>query len=152
MSILDEADTLINGERAKTYGSPTPLYERTAGMWAAYLGADVTAANVIDMMILLKVARAQPGYHRDSYVDTAGYAAIAERLHDENEPGGQTPVNRVRQQLGHLRVWQFVKDIPTGVSFIDKDGDAWVSEEWRKASDYDGYLDSFAPFTEVLDG
>lgn len=80
-TILDEAAALIDGDRADTYGDPRDNLARTAEMWTGYLGVGITPADVAHMMILLKVSRAKttPG-HRDSLVDIAGYAALAERV------------------------------------------------------------------------
>ncbi|MEU3013360.1 DUF6378 domain-containing protein [Nocardia asteroides] len=79
--ILQEAAALIDGERAEQYGDPRDNLARTAEMWTGYLGVGITPADVAHMMILLKVSRARttPG-HRDSLVDIAGYAALAERV------------------------------------------------------------------------
>ena len=80
-SILGEAAAIIDGDRADTYGDPRESFARIAGMWASYLGIPLTSTDVAHMMILLKVSRAKttPG-HRDSLVDIAGYAALAERV------------------------------------------------------------------------
>lgn len=83
MDILEEASALINGERQQTYGGATESFTRIAGLWSAYLGVDLTSYDAVNMLGLLKIARAKNGYHRDSYVDLAGYAALGERLFDE---------------------------------------------------------------------
>jgi hypothetical protein len=49
-------------------------------MWTAYLGHPVTAADVCNMMVLLKVARLRNGPHRDSNVDGAGYMALGAEM------------------------------------------------------------------------
>ena len=59
MSILKEANTIIYGDREKTYGHPSKNLETIATMWTARL------ANNPD--------------HRDSLVDICGYAALIER-------------------------------------------------------------------------
>ena len=40
----------------------------------------ITDMDVANLMILLKVSRAQNNFDRDSYVDIAGYVACAETL------------------------------------------------------------------------
>lgn len=86
--ILTEAHGLVRGDRLKHYGPPTENFQRIADMWTAYLGPDLvkpfTTQDVCALMILLKQARIRTGgsYHRDSAVDTAGYAALQEVLHD----------------------------------------------------------------------
>jgi hypothetical protein len=86
MSILKEANTIIYGDREKTYGHPSKNLETIAKMWNAYTSAKNTdnhslnAKDVAAMMVLLKTARlANNPEHRDSLVDICGYAALIER-------------------------------------------------------------------------
>jgi hypothetical protein len=75
-SILDEAESLINGDRNNSYGPPTQDFERTSIMWSAYLGKVLQAHDVAAMMCLLKLSRiAWSPSNRDHWVDMAGYAA-----------------------------------------------------------------------------
>jgi len=88
-SILEEAEEIINGDRAKAYGHPTPNHRAIASLWQAYLNnretlgieGDLTPEDAALMMVLLKVARLQflPD-HRDSLVDIAGYVGCVERI------------------------------------------------------------------------
>lgn len=106
-SVLMEAEEIINGQRRKDYGSVTESFENVAGLWSEYIDRHVKIAlskvngassngvgryytyvslnpeDVANLMILMKVSRAQNGFHRDSYVDIAGYAGCAEKLQDE---------------------------------------------------------------------
>ena len=115
--VLDEASSLVNGDRNETYGDPYDDYMKVSKMWNAYLeglmkrrGISVSPAltdliephDAIAMMVLLKTARIAnaPG-HRDNWVDLAGYAACgwdafggpgtqsraASEWLEENEPG-----------------------------------------------------------------
>lgn len=88
MSILKEANTIIYGDREKTYGHPSRNLETIAKMWTAYLVAsraittenNIGAKDVAALMVLLKTARlANNPDHRDSLVDICGYAALIER-------------------------------------------------------------------------
>ena len=86
MSILKEANTIIYGDREKTYGHPSKNLETIAVMWNAYVNAkpnkgnSLNAKDVAAMMVLLKTARlANNPEHRDSLVDICGYAALIER-------------------------------------------------------------------------
>lgn len=94
MSILKEANTIIYGDREKTYGHPSKNLRTIATMWQAYLDArrniDVlTPQDVAAMMVLLKTARlANDPTHRDSLVDICGYAALIERC-DETPTQGE---------------------------------------------------------------
>lgn len=79
-SVLEEAHGLIYGEREQQYGDPRESFGRIAAMWSGYLGHDVTPLDVANLMVLLKVSRTKGTFHRDSYVDMSGYAALAERI------------------------------------------------------------------------
>jgi hypothetical protein len=80
MSITEEAQKLVNGDRQKDYGDMQESFNRIAGLWSAYLGIDVNALDVAKMMILLKVSRAKNSNHRDSYIDIVGYVECADQL------------------------------------------------------------------------
>jgi hypothetical protein len=83
--VLAEAYELINGERAQTYGDCHESFDRIAALWTAYLDTVLTGMDVANLMVLLKVSRTKGTFHRDSYVDICGYAALAEKLAaDEN--------------------------------------------------------------------
>lgn len=84
---LEAQGIVRNGEREKNYGTPGSDFKRTAGMWSAYLGAEITTRDVALMMTMLKISRlkATPD-HRDSLVDLVGYAICHSRL-DEVEYG-----------------------------------------------------------------
>ena len=81
--VLDTAKQLINGDRAKQYGSAEDNFGCIAQMWSAYLGKDVTAYDVANMMALLKIARMRNDVHQDSSVDGCGYLALAYELSNE---------------------------------------------------------------------
>lgn len=77
--ILDEATTLITGDRNNVYGPPTQDFDRTAGMMNAFgfsvNGKPLEGHHVAIFMILLKTSRlAWTPDKRDSWVDAAGYA------------------------------------------------------------------------------
>lgn len=88
-SVLEEAHTIIYGDREKTYGHPSKNLQTIADMWTAYVNSAsggalddmaFTPEDVAVMMILLKSARlANNSKHRDSVVDICGYAALIER-------------------------------------------------------------------------
>ena len=70
----------IIDQRGETYGDPKPNMERTAALWSAYLGHQITAHDVAMLMVLVKVSRAKVSVHDDNYLDIAGYAEIARRV------------------------------------------------------------------------
>lgn len=73
--ILETAARLVYGSRGQRYGSPYDDFSRTARMWSALFGIEITPHQVAMAMICVKLSRLteSPG-HRDSIVDIAGYA------------------------------------------------------------------------------
>ena len=71
--ILREAQNLVTGDRNDSYGHPAANHGRTAALWSAYLGVEVTAGVVCVLNVLQKLSRErhQPG--RDNRVDAVGY-------------------------------------------------------------------------------
>jgi len=87
MSVLHDADKLINGKREQDYGSPQINWRETASLWSAYLGTTITAKDAVLMMALMKVARmrhiSMPMRDaKDSVIDAAGYIGLVERLEE----------------------------------------------------------------------
>lgn len=78
--ITREAIALVVGDRQATYGPPAENLGRIAGMWSAYLGIPVSAADVAQMMVLVKVARARHAYKRDNAIDAVAYTLLADML------------------------------------------------------------------------
>ena len=72
--ILSEAQSLVHGDRQSDYGHPYHDFSRTAQMWSAILGQEVTPAQVGLCMIAVKVSRECHKPKRDNLVDIAGYA------------------------------------------------------------------------------
>lgn len=80
-AITEEALRTINGERQDAYGAPEDTFALIASLWSAYLGVDVKAENVADMMQLLKIAREKGGKgKRDNLVDNIGYALLGAEM------------------------------------------------------------------------
>jgi hypothetical protein len=82
-SVLLEAENLINGDRAKSYGPPEDNYRRISGMCAASERPrvrELTPADIAYVMILTKLARESNAHKRDNQVDGAAYFDIYERL------------------------------------------------------------------------
>lgn len=76
--ILKKAESVVNGDRDKTYGAPEDNFAIIADLWSAYKGEKFTRTDVAIMMALLKIARIKSNPNKpDSYVDLAGYAACA---------------------------------------------------------------------------
>ena len=78
--ILQTACELINGDRAKEYGDAYLNHARIAALWTTYVRSkpdDLTPIDVAMMLVLMKVARSIETPKDDSFVDIAGYAALA---------------------------------------------------------------------------
>jgi hypothetical protein len=78
--ILRTASELINGDRQGDYGTPQENFARIAAGWSVILGKNVTPEQVARCMAWLKIARLNNGPHKDSYIDAAGYMALAAEL------------------------------------------------------------------------
>lgn len=72
--ILTEARDLVNGDRQSDYGPPWEDYARTAAIFNAMTGRDLTTEEAIRFMVAVKLSRmAVSPRKRDHYVDAAGY-------------------------------------------------------------------------------
>ena len=78
--VLDQAKALICGDRLADYGAPDVNFGRIAAIWSVILGIPVRADQVALCMTGLKIARLVQAPHADSYVDGAGYLALAAEL------------------------------------------------------------------------
>lgn len=85
MNILEEANGLVNGARQGDYGHPLDDFTKTAKMWSAILGCEVTAEQVGLCMIAVKISRQLNKPKRDNMVDAAGYAATVQMCIEERE-------------------------------------------------------------------
>ena len=75
--ILNKAESLVNGPRAKEYGDAHENHARIAQMWSVLLDKPVTVQQVYQCMVAVKLARlvVTPD-HEDSWVDICGYGAL----------------------------------------------------------------------------
>ena len=79
--ICRQAGNLVSGPRAATHGDKFENHSNIAALWTGYLDVSITARDVANMMVLLKIARTKAGEHNpDDYLDAVGYAAIAGEL------------------------------------------------------------------------
>lgn len=84
--ILDKARSIINGERAETYGEAEYSFVVIAKMWSSYLGRTISPCDVANMMILMKVARNSSGvYKDDNWIDICGYAALGGEIQNKDK-------------------------------------------------------------------
>lgn len=105
-SVLEEAQELLHGARMEEYGPPRESFERIARMWSIVLDTEVSAEQVALCMLQMKVSRAMQGYHRDSFVDIAGYAGTLEMLQEDvvEIPVSRSPQARISYP-DYVRNW-----------------------------------------------
>jgi len=91
-SILDEAKTIINGERQDTNGNPEDSFRTVGQLWSTYLNArfeedpiDLDGKDVALLMTLFKIARETHQGKKDNLVDAAGYLGLAGDFQEEIE-------------------------------------------------------------------
>jgi hypothetical protein len=88
MTILDEAASLVDGDRGANYGHPYDDFKKVVDA-AYYLGIrpHLGVKHHVLYMILVKMSRlVETPDHRDSIIDIAGYARTYEMiLERENE-------------------------------------------------------------------
>ena len=102
--ILDSAKSIINGERQGTYGKAENSFAVIAQMWTAYLGKDLTSADVANMMILMKVARNSSGvYKDDNWIDICGYAALGGEIQSKYDNFGEYMNEPVSDKVSTLK-------------------------------------------------
>lgn len=85
-TILEEAQSLVYGDREAAYSHPYDDFARIAGVWGSYIGCAITPLDVAMLMAMLKVCRVKVDIDhfrppkRDSLVDLAGYAECGNRV------------------------------------------------------------------------
>lgn len=84
MEILSKAKDVVYHSRQKEYGDVKTNFEKTAKIWSAILGYEVTPQQVSLCMIGLKISRESFAHKEDNLVDIAGYAAISGELNKQN--------------------------------------------------------------------
>lgn len=84
---LDEAEKIINGDRAEEYGPAERNFDDIRYEWSPIIErikSESEELDIIDVAILqckLKIARLlRNKWHRDSWIDLIGYAAIGAEL------------------------------------------------------------------------
>ena len=82
-SVLTEAEGLVHGDRNADYGHPLDDFKRTAKIWGAILGFEITPAQVGLCMCGVKISRECNKSKRDNMVDLAGYAETVAWCKDE---------------------------------------------------------------------
>ena len=85
-TLLQEADSIIKGERQESYGKAFESFTRIGKLWEQVLGIPVSPEQVALCLVQLKVSRAVSSpMHRDSWLDIAGYAGCWELIQKGRE-------------------------------------------------------------------
>ncbi len=90
---LRQAESLVNGERAKDYGEAYDNHDRIAEGWNIILRSalishgEITPTNVAVMMDWLKTSRILNKIdHSDSWVDKAAYSSLGGEFSSKDAP------------------------------------------------------------------
>lgn len=81
VSILQEAQDLIYGDRQADYGSVTENFTNIAKGWSVIFGVEITPEHVGLAMAWLKIVRQANVRKRDNLVDIAGYIGCIDKLY-----------------------------------------------------------------------
>lgn len=85
-TVLEEAGSLIYGDRQQEYGNARDNFSHIAHLWQPIIGKHISAEAVALCLLQLKVARAindvrnSNPIKRDTIVDLAGYAGCIEKI------------------------------------------------------------------------
>ncbi|UYL86813.1 hypothetical protein SEA_RONA_25 [Microbacterium phage Rona] len=87
---LREANRIIHGDREKDYGAPIDSFTRLAAAFNVVLAGRLKEGDSLDpvdaanLMIAMKLSRLAGGDRKDdTFVDLAGYAALASEVRDQ---------------------------------------------------------------------
>lgn len=89
-TVLEEAQTLVTGNRNADYDHPLDNFNRIAKMWSVIIDKEITYREVALCMDAVKISREIHRPKRDNRVDGPGYwlaldMAIAEEERRKNE-------------------------------------------------------------------
>lgn len=80
LGLMNQAADLVYGDRNEDYGHPADDYDRTAGLWSALLGVEITAEQAALMMALVKFSREMNRPKADNVIDAHGYLLCYGRI------------------------------------------------------------------------
>lgn len=88
--VILEAIKLTCGDRDVQYGPPVQNMTEIAELWSVFLQRQltqpITAAQVANMMTLMKIARGMENHKRDNYADGIAYLGIAYECAESEYP------------------------------------------------------------------
>lgn len=93
-TVLEDAADAIDGPRAEAYGDPYDTAVRFARIASAVTGLDIKPRHMAELMLCVKLARIKTTtkFHRDTWVDIAGYARVGEII-DQHRARARVPSN-----------------------------------------------------------
>jgi hypothetical protein len=102
--IIETANQLVGGDRAKQHGDKRRNFQTIANMWSAYLGDQLakplTPEQIAWLMVLLKVARTKSGSKNvDNAIDAVGYSGIAGELMEEPVNEKEPPAQEMEDTI-----------------------------------------------------
>ncbi len=88
-TILLDAEKITSGDRRDEYGDAYINHRHIAELLNVILQYKLkellTAADAVDIMIMVKMARLMNGYSRNSTIDIAGYAKLRDEIAQADE-------------------------------------------------------------------
>jgi len=81
-SVLLEAERLVNGERAESYGDMKENWQKVTNVFNALTSRDLTVKESIFFMYAVKLVREEYQHKRDNPVDLAGYSQVLQRVQE----------------------------------------------------------------------
>ena len=91
MSILLDADNIVNGSRRADYG-PEESFGKMAKIYNTLFGKNIESSDICKILMIVKLVRESYNHKRDNLVDLAGYAELLNRLED-----GRDAENHVKE-------------------------------------------------------
>ena len=85
MTIAQEAENVVYGDRQADYGSVTENFSNIARLWSVLLKVEVTPNQVALCMVQLKIARQLNKSKMDNLVDIVGYVLCIEKMQNEEK-------------------------------------------------------------------
>ena len=79
-TVIQEAQRLVYGDRARDYGLAGREAEKVASGWSVITGAKILPEHYPLCMAWLKIVRQTNMPKRDNLVDLAVYAGVAEKI------------------------------------------------------------------------
>ena len=86
MTILEEAQAHVYGDRQQAYTHAFDNFAHIGRVWAAILNVPEISPEVVGLMMAgLKIAREMDRPQRDNLTDAAGYIGCVEQIQDERQ-------------------------------------------------------------------